>query len=369
MQPCRRRIRQGALTVVIAAGIVAAAAPARAHEQPLPTETVVDAVELGVDGLDAEVVGSAADQLLLRNDGSATVEVLDADGDAFLRIGPRGVEANLGARAWYEGNDPYGLVRAGGRVREGTAPDRWRRVSVEPAWATFDHRLHPGNLDLPERIDEEVTLAEWSVPLRAGRERGEVRGRILARPVLGGHRPVMLTGPADERVVAQLVPGTVPGFFVRVLDDVTVVVLGAAGEPFLRVTRTGTDANLASPSWFEHARLAGIEPSTVPVDPTGPPVWAEVGDSDGFTWLDPRPMAASDGVPQDPTAAQVTGTWTVPIRVDAVDSLLAGETRWVPLPQPDTDHGTSWWLLAGLCVAAAGAGLVVVRVLPSRSRR
>lgn len=359
-----RRILQ--LTLSAVTGVVAVAGPASAHEQSLPTETVVDAVDLDVAGLTVEVVGSAADQLLLRNEGDATVEVLDEDGDAFLRIGPDGVEANLGERAWFEGNDPYGVVQADPGVRDGTAPDDWRLVSVEPAWTTYDHRLHPGDLELPDRVDRERTLAEWTVPLRSGDETGAVRGRILTRPVLGGFQPVLVDAPTDERVLAQLVPGAVPGFFVRVQGDARVTVLGTAGEPFLRLASDGVEANLASPSWFEHVRLADLEGPDVPVDPDGEPVWQSITGAASYTWLDPRAASGRDNVPVDADRAQVTATWQVPLQIDGDEVTLAGRTEWVPLPQPDDEDGPRWLLLAALCAGAAAAALLVARILPRR---
>ncbi len=364
MRFVRRRFPQLVLTAAL--GATAVAGPAVAHEQALPTQTVVDAIDLDVTGLTAEVVGSAADQLLLRNEGGTTVEVLDDDGDAYLRIGPDGVEANLGERSWFEGNDPYGVVQADPGVRDGTAPDDWRLVSVEPVWTTYDHRLHPGDLQLPERVDRERTLADWAVPLRAGDVVGEIRGRILTRPVLGGFQPVLVQAPTDERVLAQLVPGAVPGFFVRVQGDATVTVLGIEGEPFLRLHRDGVDANLASPSWFEHVRLADLDEPGVPVDPSGEPVWQPVTDAPSYTWLDPRAGAGRETVPDDADQTQVTATWRVPLQIDGDEVALTGHTEWVPLPRSDDEAGPRWPLLAALCVGAGAGALVVARLLPRR---
>ncbi len=368
--------------MILAVSIAVGAPTAWAHETQVPTTTVIDDVDLDGIDLDVEIIRGLSDQLLLRNQDTAVVEVLDDDGDAFLRIGPDGVDANLGQLSWYESNDPLGVVTADPGVRDDTAPDEWEQVSTDPVWALFDHRLHPGDLDLPGQTDEEVTIADWTIPLRAeldpsggsvdgGSVDGAVRGRIVFRPVLGLYRPGLSAGVDDSRFIAQLIPEAVPAFFLRVLEPVEVVVDGVDGRPFLRFGPDGVEANLASPSWLDHVRLSQLDLPTVPVDPGGEPVWEQVSEAPSFTWLDPRAASDTDDAPADATTSTVTGEWSVPLSVDGEPAELVGFTRWVPLPQAPAadDGGFDWTRLALLSALAAVAAIAASQAWTAMARR
>src|SRR5680860_1141193 len=75
------------------------AVPAGAHgADPGIRYQLTDVPE--VEGLTVQVVRGLAGQLVLANTTDQVVEVLDDDGRAFLRIGPNGVEADVGSPTW-----------------------------------------------------------------------------------------------------------------------------------------------------------------------------------------------------------------------------------------------------------------------------
>jgi hypothetical protein len=132
-----------------------------------------------------------------------------------------------------------------------------------------------------------------------------------------------------------------------------VIVLGLVGEPFLRFSPTGVQANAASPTALSTHVLAESDAL-----PPGPVRWKRVEAGGEFAWhenrLRPVPVSASG----DPR--RVAG-WSVPLVIDGRPAVLTG-SEW---------HATApslWpWLLAGgIVLAAAAAG---ARQLSAAHRR
>jgi hypothetical protein len=129
-----------------------------------------------------------------------------------------------------------------------------------------------------------------------------------------------------------------------------VIVLGLVGEPFLRFSPAGVQANAASPTALGTHVLAE--------SPPGPVRWKRVDAGGEFAWhenrLRPVPVSASGG------PRRVAG-WSVPLVIDGRPAVLTG-SEW---------HATApslWpWLLAGgIVLAAAAAG---ARLLSAARRR
>jgi hypothetical protein len=76
-------------------------------------------------------------------------------------------------------------------------------------------------------------------------------------------------------------------------------VLGASGEPFLRIAPGGVDANLRSGTWQRSARAAAE--SDVPYsasDAAGETaLWRRVASTARFGWVEPRALSQSWQVP------------------------------------------------------------------------
>jgi hypothetical protein len=139
-----------------------------------------------------------------------------------------------------------------------------------------------------------------------------------------------------------------------------VMVLGYAGEPYLRVGPDGVFENRRSPATY--LNRARINPAPPPPDASAdaPPLWRRIGDGDTVTWHDHRAhwMGATDPpeVKAAPNRTQVVVPgWQAELRVGDQPVRVSGDLRWVPGPSP-------WpW------VAAAAAWLVLV-VVASRQR-
>jgi hypothetical protein len=155
-----------------------------------------------------------------------------------------------------------------------------------------------------------------------------------------------------------------------------VTVLGSAGEPFLRFSSVGTEANTASPTWAFFAQAQGRPPDGV-VDAAGSPRWKLVSASPRLAWLDPRAVYAP-GTPTPDVQSRLVPTdlirWSVSIDFAGRRAVVAGVTQWVPdasrastsqraaaLRAPQHTPSHTWW------IALATAMLVVVGVALSRS--
>jgi hypothetical protein len=164
----------------------------------------------------------------------------------------------------------------------------------------------------------------------------------------------------------------VPGVTVEVVDagarlrlrnrtGQEVMVLGYAGEPYLRVGPGGVFENRRSPATY--LNRARVNPAPPPPDASAdaPPQWRRIGDGDTVTWHDHRAhwMGATD--PPEVTAAPnraqvVVPGWQAELRVGSQPVRVSGDLRWIPGPSP-------WpWL------AIAGAWLLLVLVAGRRRR-
>jgi hypothetical protein len=128
-----------------------------------------------------------------------------------------------------------------------------------------------------------------------------------------------------------------------------VVVLGYAGEPFLRLNAAGLEVNSASPT----ASVVGLLKPRRPSPPADGPRWRLQPGRRTAIWHDARVRALP--------ASVARRVWSVPVVVDGRQARLAGEVWRVPAPSP-------WpWVAAGVAVVAATA--LVLRSRPPWARR
>jgi hypothetical protein len=127
----------------------------------------------------------------------------------------------------------------------------------------------------------------------------------------------------------------------------TVVVVGDAGEPFLRFTQAGIALNRHAPT----ALINGlVQRGSVPtLDPRAAAAWVTVSRGRRYAWHDhrlaPRPAVVRDG--------DVAG-WSIPLVVDGRRTAVAGRL-W-------HDSGPALWRwLVGLGAALVSAGFVATR--------
>ena len=150
----------------------------------------------------------------------------------------------------------------------------------------------------------------------------------------GGWRATLVSAhePAPGVHIA-LLPGRVPGVFLENSGSVPVLILGRSGEPFLRFTARGVEANLRSPLWRENAVARG-ESVVGTADPQSPPEWKQLSRSPRLAWIEFRAWPGVDepmpsefhrgGVP--PRRA-----WAIPARIGERAVAFVGLTTWQPM--------------------------------------
>lgn len=362
--------RSRVLALLAPATVVLLALPAAAHSYPDPAlRTTYDAVVPSLPaGVGVQVLPSVVDELVVTNTTSTPLEVIAVGGEPFLRVSAAGVLANLASPDWYTTGTPEGgpalpadVARDRGRGRP-----RWVLVSRGTTWAEFDPRLHPQVTVAPRTraAGKDAVIAVWAVPLRYAGTAYRATGHVQFTPVRGGFTAALTRSPQGLQVA--VLQGELPGVFLKAPAGRTVVVQGAAGEPFLRFDDTGVHANLASPSWVADQRARGraVVPATQPVQ------WVPVTRSTSYSWLDARLRYPADLPPEAVlrrSTASVVSRWRVPVSVDGGPGALEGTVTWVPravavaqISQPH-DSGLPRWavpLTGGVLVVGAGAVLV-----------
>jgi hypothetical protein len=158
----------------------------------------------------------------------------------------------------------------------------------------------------------------------------------------------------------------VPGLHARALDgdqrlelrvapDRVVVVLGLLGEPFLRFSRSGVEANLASPTATSMLVVAASDAVT------GAGVhWRRVTGGHTFAWhehrLRPLPIVRNHA-----SEARAVASWSIPLLVDGRPATLTGSEWYASRPR-------AWpWLVTSALLIACAA--YAARRLSRRAQR
>lgn len=300
-------------------------------------------------------------QLVAENTTGQELEVLAANGQPFLRIGPRGVLANLRSPAWYRSNSPPSEVpdselRIPAGARPGAKPV-WGRLTRERSWGWFDPVLvaqpSPGGGSKPAH-----RFGSWRVAMRHGGRPAEVHGHFELVAAGGAVTSRLVSQP--EGVDVRLLPGRRPALLVSATGDRSVQVLGVQGEPFLRLGPGGTDANEASPTWRSLEQQSGGGATAAAA---GSPRWRHVSDSARYAWTDPR--ASSAGIGSD-----ARRRWSVPVVAGDRRMAIVGETAVGPPPagaaaQDGGDGGRSG---PGTLIAIVALSLVTLGAVVALAR-
>jgi hypothetical protein len=161
------------------------------------------------------------------------------------------------------------------------------------------------------------------------------------RPTASGLTARVLDG--DQRLELRVAPPRV------------VIVLGLIGEPFLRFSPAGVEANLASPT-ASSTRVIG---ATYAVSSPGVR-WRRVSDGHRLAWHEGRLRPAAT-VRHPSAQPREVATWSIPLLVDGRRTRLVG-TEWY------ASGPSVWpWVVGGvLLVALAGFG---ARLLSMRMQR
>ena len=133
------------------------------------------------------------------------------------------------------------------------------------------------------------------------------------------------------------------------------VVLGYAGEPYLRLGPDGAFENRRSPSVAANETRFGTIAAAPGVDARAAPDWRRISAAPTAVWHDHRTHWMSrtppPGVRAHPGRRQVVERIEVPVRIDGRRATLVGRLDYVPPP-------ATWaWILGILALGLLGAGL------------
>ncbi|HUZ29187.1 MAG TPA: hypothetical protein VMU90_08090 [Solirubrobacteraceae bacterium] len=344
--------------LVMLASLVALlmAGPASAHQADPNIDTAILALTPSLPGVEVSIVpGGLIPAVSAYNPTPGELEVLGGDGTPFLRLGPRGTEADINNPAYWRSTAPSGAARIPTGAFSGAAP-RWRLIARRPAWAWYDQRVPVIQVSPPlARTRRQPTvLARFAVPLQFGSRPVTANGIVEYLPPRALPTAYMTSSlhPAPGLTVA-LLAGSYPDLFLHNASGRPVTILGQAGEPFAEVGPAGVRVNLRSPIYAADQLARGVQPSLTP-DLGAPPVWRRVSSASSFDWLDPRPRYLE--------------RWTIPLRYGTRDLSISGgmhSVATVPVAPPAARaSGTPWWvfLLAGIAlVSAAGVAWLLRR--------
>jgi hypothetical protein len=341
--------------VTIVCALLAASSPASAHEElSLHALTVLDSIRPATPGLEVRVVHLGAPALAVRNDTASTLSILDDSGRAFLRIGPRGVFANVESAMAYRSIDP-----SSDSVPDGLGgASRWARISEGRTWTWFDPRLlfAPG-------------AGSWDIAMELNGRRISASGGF--EPLEShGHFVTELEVPKVDGLDVRVADGPVPALFVNNGSEETLHVEGQAGEPFLRIGPRGVWANMLSPTYYTSGAQT-ILPVPAKADPAAPPRWKQISEGPVWGWLERRAAVPVPSYERDalgPTRRTVL-EWSSPMRLGTEDLGVGGHIVWIPPAPVSATHegGTSAAVhVVPLALAlAVGVALILRRTRPT----
>jgi hypothetical protein len=212
---------------------------------------------------------------------------------------------------------------------------------------------HTGPLHLLARIARRSAIAAVAVVIAApgvasAHTGGPISTDFEAR--IGGLRP-----PVDG-VQARVLEGDLK-LQLTVSGTHVVVVLGLLGEPFLRFSDAGVQANAASPTAWN----SGVVKSSDAVPVSHSPSWRKVTGGRTFSWhenrLRPRPIIAGGASPRRVAA------WTIPLVVDGRHVRLTGWEWYAAGPSVRLWLAAVALLIGAAAAAARFGGRALQRVL------
>lgn len=292
---------------------------------------VLGALPAALQGVRVQLRETLAPQLLIANTTGQALTVFDSQGRAFLRIGPKVARGDLGAAAFHRSNT---LMAPASIPADASTTARWHTVAPAPHWGWFDLRLRTGQVDVPHTIadaNQRARIGEWSIPVRIGDVDTHISGYFEYVPAPHGVTEARIedSGELADRALIRAMTGARPGLFLLYRGDEPLVILGIAGEPFLRFTGVQVEVNRHSPTW---ARVASAgKPKPIPAAEGAQPLWARVSRSAGYGWIEPRAAFPGTVARDDDNQATTVKRWQIPYRIGASESAIVGITEWLPV--------------------------------------
>ena len=305
------------------------------------------------DGVTIQVVESAATQLVAENTTETPLVVLGAGDRPFLRISRAGVEADVTSPDFVRSNNPDG---AAGATPTSPDPAPFRRISSEPSWGWFDHRLHAQ----AALVHEPGVADRWTVPMLYGDQRVTVRGHREFRRPDGYWTSEVLDFP--DGITVSVASGRLPALLVSLIGASTVNVAGSEGEPMIRMTAGRVEVNDASPTWA----VTGRGTDGFVFGGHSGEAWRVASLGRSITWLEPRAA--------QPVRGREPIRWSIPVTVDGDPDRITGRTRFVAGDDnaaDPVDRKAQVWRIAvaivlGVGLAALAAGFLTLRWLEKR---
>jgi len=295
---------------------------------------VMDPVPEELSELRLQLRRTLAPQLLVANPTDKPLIIKDEAGRSFLRIGPDNTEGDLGAAAFHRTNT---LLAPGAIPAEASESPRWAVVEASPNWGWFDLRLRTEGIDVPADVVDAGKLASigtWSVPVRLGDTESVISGRFEYRPAASGIIQANIgdLGALRGQAMVRAMPGSSrPGLFLSYFGASPLTLMGEQGEPFLRFSQQGVQANRHSPTWAKVAPAGA--PSYVENDGTMTVSWAKVSNGKSYGWIEPR--AGYSGRVENPSRPGLLKSWQIPVNIGDTTSRIQGQTEWLPV-EPKT---------------------------------
>ena len=313
-----------------------------------PNDTALTAV-LGekpseLEDVTVQVQDTQGPQLIVENTTGETLEIHDAEGVPFLRIGPAGVEANRKAKTFYETYGPEG-VPVPDAAQEATdeeaksSPD-WTRVSEQRSWGWFDHRLQTEDMEVPEEIshaEQPTDFGSWEVPVKLGDAETDLEGSYRYEPEPKGTYVASTTSEPDgSEIITQLSQGYggATALLLQNEGEDPVTVLDGSGNPAIEIGPDEVRVNTSSPVGREASRGIGEESAG-----SEGPQWVTVSGGSSFTWQDPR-LSPPGGADQPPGSnvdqSQEVAQWEIPLESSGESYKIEGVIEWQPLQSEST---------------------------------
>ncbi len=155
----------------------------------------------------------------------------------------------------------------------------------------------------------------------------------FSEPASGHGAPVVTSLPPGVSQARLLAVPDLPALNAMLLEGVRqgvmlswhgarpLVVIGQQGEPMLRFSERGVEANAGSATW---QRIEGLARQ----DRDGED-WRPVSGSRSYGWMDPRLSRDQD---QPSSLSGSPGQWRIPLRTGGDSFEMAGEFYWRSLP-------------------------------------
>jgi hypothetical protein len=282
-----------------------AAGSAAAHDFERRIQPVLEA---SVPGVTVQVRTNVAPVMEVRNRTPHTLELLGNDGRPFVRLGPRGVEANVASPDLYRSNAPVPGTAVPAIAKPHASPV-WVRIAREPAWSWFEHRLDARAAQVGER---------WAIPARLGGRTIRFTGRWTSAVVRGAFRTVVDgTRPRIDGISVEALGGQ-PALLLQNTTGELLEVADARGRPFVRV----------GPAGVEMRQTGGA--------------WTRMGATPAWAWLERR-------------AAPPRREWSIEAKLGGRPLAIFGHVEWRPVSAHHDSDGSR----LGIILLAASAPLLL----------